>query len=228
MSRVLLVEDDRKLALYTAEALARHGFQTTRAGDGLAALELLERQPFDIILLDLTLPRLDGLEVARRIRQRWQTPLIIVTARDEHDERVVGLELGADDYVAKPTHPRELVARMRAVLRRSQSFARDDERWRCGPLSVDLTTRTAHLGDRLLMLTSQEFDLLAVLVRNAGRVLSRDRLLELLKGEAADRVFDRAIDVQVSRLRGKLEDDPRQPRYLKTVRSAGYLLVAGE
>jgi DNA-binding response OmpR family regulator len=228
VSRVLLVEDDAKLARYTVEALARHGFVATIATDGVNALELLEREVFEMILLDLTLPRMDGLEVAKRIRARWPVPLIIVTARDEHDERVVGLELGADDYMVKPFHPRELVARMRAVLRRTQPRPPGDERWRCGPLVVDIGARTAQLGERTLQLTSQEFDLLAVLVRNAGRVLSRERLLELLKGNDADQVFDRAIDVQVSRLRGKLEDDPKKPRFLKTVRSAGYMLVGGE
>lgn len=222
---LLLIEDDAKLAHYTQAFLAQSGLPTEVARDGESALAALERRRFALILLDLTLPGIDGLDLARAIRARCQTPIIMVTARAEDDDKIIGLELGADDYLTKPFNPRELLARARALLRRTHAAP---ECLRVGALTLRPASREALRAGQPLALTSQEFDLLLCLARNAGRVSSREVLLEQLKGSAADTVFDRSIDVIVSRLRQKLGDDPRRPCFIKTVRSAGYLLSLEE
>ena len=222
-TRALLVEDDRKLAELVAEFLGKHGVATSIAPDGTRALAMLAASPFDIVLLDLTLPGLDGFEVARRVRERWTAPIIMVTARGDDADKIVGLELGADDYLAKPFNPRELLARIRAVLRRAQGA--DEARFSAGGLEIDYASREVKVAGRRQDLTTNEFEVLAALARHAGRVLSREQLLDLIKGAAADEAFDRSIDVHVSRIRQKIEPDPRHPRYLKTVRGAGYLLA---
>lgn len=230
VTRALLVEDDRKLSALLVEFLGQHGVEATPAGEALAALKALEAGPFDIILLDLMLPGMDGLTLARRIRERWTTPIIMVTARGDDADKIVGLELGADDYVAKPFNPRELLARLRAVLRRAgespEGAQRTTQRFSSGGLVIDFDAREVTVEGQRQSLTAHEFELLGALARNAGRVLSRDQLLELVKGQdGADEAFDRSIDVHVSRLRSKIEVDPRHPRYVKTVRGAGYLLA---
>lgn len=222
MIRALLIEDDRKLAGLLGEFLGQHGVETTVAGDSAQALHHLGGSRFDILLMDLMLPGMDGLTLTRKIRERWNTPLIMVTARGDDADKIVGLELGADDYIAKPFNPRELLARIRAVLRRIEPG--DVQRFQSGGLVIDFAAREVMVDGNRCVLTAHEFELLCALARNAGRVLTRDQLLEEMKGDRADDAFDRSIDVHVSRLRQKIEPDPRHPRYVKTVRGAGYLL----
>jgi DNA-binding response OmpR family regulator len=221
----LHVEDDARLARFLGDYLARNEVIVTLAVDGEAGLSQALRRRFDVVLLDLMLPRGDGFSVCRSLRAQSDAPVIVTTARAEEVDRVMGLELGADDYLVKPFSPRELLARIRAVVRR--------DRGQAGPplrtvvtsrLTVEATRRRALLDGRELALTSYEFDLLRVLAERRGRVLSREQLLDLVKG-GADETFDRSIDVHVSRLRQKLGDDPRRPGLLKTVRGFGYVLA---
>jgi DNA-binding response OmpR family regulator len=224
MIKALLIEDDRKLSELLREFLGQHGVESTVAPDGSQALAQLAQQRFDILLLDLMLPGMDGLSLARRVRERWQTPIIMVTARGDDADKIVGLELGADDYLAKPFNPRELLARIRAVLRRAPADGQGGQ-FASGGLQIDYAAREVKVDGVRQSLTAHEYELLAALARNAGRVLTRDQLLDLVKGDEADDAFDRSIDVHVSRLRQKIEFDPRHPRYVKTVRGAGYLLA---
>ena len=225
VTRALLVEDDRKLAALLQEFLAQSGVEATIAPDGVEALRQLAAARFDILLVDLMLPGMDGLTLTRRIRERWKTPLIMVTARGDDADKIVGLELGADDYLAKPFNPRELLARIRAVLRRATPDLPDEGKFKSGELTIDFAAREVTVAAARQSLTAHEYEILCALARHAGRVLSRDQLLELVKGDGADEAFDRSIDVHVSRLRQKIEPDPRHPRYVKTVRGAGYLLA---
>jgi DNA-binding response OmpR family regulator len=222
----LLVEDNARLAALTAEYLERHGVNVVVAPDGLKALDEARRTRFDVVLLDLMLPGRGGLEVCRELRTRSDVPILMLTARGEEADRVLGLELGADDYLAKPFSPRELLARIQAQVRRARGQAGPSTRAVVvGDLEVDPGALRATLRGRQLELTAYEFQLLRALAERAGRVLSRERLLELVRGDA-EQAFDRSIDVHVSRLRAKLGDDPKRPRLLKTVRGAGYQLVA--
>src|SRR5467141_2221359 len=189
MVRALLIEDDRKLASLLREFLGQHGVAV--ADDGTQALRELSAQRFDILLLDLMLPGMDGLSLTRRIRERWKTPIIMVTARGDDADKIVGLELGADDYLAKPFNPRELLARIRAVLRRAPAEA-ETPVFESGGLRIDFAAREVRVEGLRQSLTAHEYDLLSALARNAGRVLSRDQLLELVKGEDADDAFDRS------------------------------------
>ncbi len=223
--RALLVEDDRKLAALLKEFLSQGGVEATVAPDGGEALQQLATARFDILLVDLMLPGMDGLTLTRRIRERWKTPLIMVTARGDDADKIVGLELGADDYLAKPFNPRELLARIRAVLRRATPEVADEGKFKSGGMEIDFAAREVTVEGVRQSLTAHEYEILCALARHAGRVLSRDQLLELVKGDSADDAFDRSIDVHVSRLRQKIEPDPRHPRYVKTVRGAGYLLA---
>jgi DNA-binding response OmpR family regulator len=225
---VLLVEDDAKLARLTRDYFEQQGLEVTRVADGPTAIREGVRPDFDVVVLDLMLPGCDGFEVCREIRRHSHVPIIAVTARVEVADRVLGLELGADDYVTKPFSARELLARIHAVTRRAQGKSGPPAREiRVGKLLVDVASMSASLDGRALSLTSYEFSLLRVLADNAGRVLSRERLLELAKGNAEE-AFDRSIDVRISRLRQKLGDDSRHPILLKTVRGSGYVLSAGE
>lgn len=224
---VLLVEDDRKLAALTREYLAGHGVEVTVVADGRAGLEEALRGRWDAVLLDLMLPGLDGLSICRELRARSDVPILVLTARGEEADKVMGLELGADDYLAKPFSPRELLARLRAVTRRAKGKAGPPTATlKVGGLVLDPAARRATLDGRELPLTGYEYDLLRALAERAGRILSREQLMELARG-SAEEAFDRSIDVHVSRLRQKLGDDPKRPRLIKTVRGAGYLL-AGE
>jgi len=223
MIRALLIEDDRKLAGLLTEFLGQHGVEAVVAPDGAQALQQIGQGRFDILLVDLMLPGMDGLTLTRRIRERSNTPLIMVTARGDDADKIVGLELGADDYLAKPFNPRELLARIRAVMRRAEPA--EQARFVSGGLAINYAAREVTVEGKRQSLTAHEYDLLCTLARNAGRVLTRDQLLEQMKGENADDAFDRSIDVHVSRLRQKIEPDPRHPRYVKTVRGAGYLLA---
>jgi DNA-binding response OmpR family regulator len=222
----LLVEDDAALAERTAEYLRGHGVSVVRAPDGDAALGEARQTRFDVVLLDLMLPRRSGLDVCRELRARSVFPILILTARGEEADRVLGLELGADDYLTKPFSPRELLARIQAQVRRARGQAGPASRpVEVGDLRLDPGALSATLRGEPLALTAYEFHLLRALAERAGRVLSRERLLELVRG-SAEESFDRSIDVHISRLRAKLGDDPRHPRWLKTVRGAGYQLVA--
>ena len=223
----LLVEDDVRLAALTREYLEGHGVAVVVVGDGRRGLAEALGGKFDVVLLDLMLPGKDGLEVCRELRGRSDVPIIVLTARGEEADRVMGLELGADDYLAKPFSPRELLARIRAVTRRAKGRAGPALGMvRVGALRIDPAARTVELDGAPVHLTAYEFALLEALARRAGRVLSREQLMELARGSAED-AFDRSIDVHVSRLRQKLGDDPRRPRLIKTVRGSGYVL-AGE
>jgi two-component system, OmpR family, phosphate regulon response regulator OmpR len=221
--RVLLVEDDARLAGMVSEYLGAAGFDVSTVAGGVAALERLGRQPYDALVLDLTLPDIDGLEVCRRLRAKWNTPILMLTARGEPMDRVVGLEIGADDYLAKPFEPRELLARLRALLRRAHAPARASV-LRFGRLEIDRDARTVRLDGSERSLTSLQFELLVALAENAGRVLTRDALMDLVKGQPLE-AFDRSIDVHVSRIRAAIEDDPKKPRRLITVRGAGYVFA---
>ena len=222
---VLYVEDDERLARLTAQYLASHGVRVVIAKVGPEGLaQTLKLQP-DVVLLDLMLPGMSGLEVCRKLRERVDTPIIMVTAHGDEADRVVGLEGGADDYIAKPFSSRELLARIRAQARRARKqVGPAGQALEVGPLRLEPQAMRATLNGDLLSLTTYEFALLKALVERAGRVLSREQLIDLVRG-SAEEAFDRSIDVHISHLRQKLGDDPRNPRLLKTVRGAGYMLA---
>ncbi len=225
---VLLVEDDERLARLTSRYLQEHGVVVTVAHSGTDALVEASRHVFDVVLLDLMLPGRDGLEVCRELRGRTDVPIIMVTARGEEADRVLGLESGADDYLPKPYSSRELLARIRAQVRRARGKAGPaTQPVHAGRLTLDPRSLRATLDGKVLSLTTYEFGLLRVLAERAGRVLSREQLLDLVKG-SAEEVFDRSVDVHIFRLRQKLEVDPRNPTLLKTVRGAGYMLATGD
>jgi len=222
----LLIEDDSRLAGMVGEYLGKAGFHVTHAENGTRGLALHAREPADAIILDLMLPDMDGLEICRRIRARSDTPILMLTARGDAMDRVVGLELGADDYLPKPFEPRELLARLRAILRRGRLGARPDI-LRFGRLEVDRGSREARLDGVSRSLTGYQFALLLALAEHAGRVMSRDSLMDLLQGEPLE-AFDRSIDVHVSRIRAAIEDDPKKPRRIITVRGAGYVFAKAQ
>jgi two-component system OmpR family response regulator len=224
----LLVEDDARLAALTSDYLGGHGVVVTRAGDGVTGLDEALRHRYDVVLLDLMLPGKDGLDVCRELRARSDVPILVLTARGEEADRVMGLELGADDYLSKPFSPRELLARIRAVVRRARGQAGPSHvPVQVGTLALDPGARRATVDGREIGLTGYEFSLLYALASRAGRVLTREQLIELAGG-SPEEAFDRSVDVHVSRLRHKLGDDPKSPRMLKTVRGAGYLLATGD
>ena len=223
----LLIDDDARLGALVTEYLGRHEIAVTVAADGERGLGALRRGRFDVVLLDVMLPGSDGFEVCRRLRASPETaalPVIMLTARGDDVDKIVGLELGADDYLAKPFNPRELLARIHAVLRRGRTAAARQGRLSVGGLEIDFEAREVMVEGRRPPLTAYEFELLAVLARAACRVLSREQLLDALKG-AAYETFDRSIDVHISKLRSKLERNPKEPRYIKTVRGVGYVLI---
>ena len=225
MARVLLIEDDSRLAAMVSEYLGEAGYRVSVAAAGGAGLGLLEREPYDALVLDLSLPDIDGLEVCRRLRAKHDIPVLMLTARGDAADRIVGLELGADDYLPKPFEPRELLARLRAILRRGKSPAGLSLRF--GRLEIDREARVVRLDGADKSLTSYQFALLMAFAENAGRVLSRDTLMDLVKGEPLE-AFDRSIDVHVSRLRAAIEDDPKKPRRVITVRGAGYVFAKAQ
>jgi DNA-binding response OmpR family regulator len=223
--RVLLIDDDERLNALLTTYLGRFAFNVRAAIHPEQGLRLLKSDPPDIVVLDVMLPDIDGFTLCRKIRESSRIPIVMLTARGDVTDRIVGLELGADDYLPKPFEPRELLARMQAILRRGSS-GEDQERLRVGSLDVNWATRSAHMAGRDLALTSAEFELLGLLVRNRGRVLSRDRIINETRGIDWE-AFDRSIDVLISRLRQKLGDDPKHPTFIRTVRSAGYLFIGG-
>jgi DNA-binding response OmpR family regulator len=223
--RILLIEDDPRLAEMVAEYLGESGFRVSRAATGAAGLAQLAREPFDALVLDLMLPDMDGLELCRQLRTKSDIPLLMLTARGDSTDRVVGLEIGADDYLPKPFQPRELLARLRAILRRRGTPAAQALRF--GRLEIDRDARSVRLEGAEKSLTSYQFALLVALAQNAGRVLSREQLMDLAKGEPLE-AFDRSIDVHISRLRAAIEDDPKRPRRIVTVRGAGYVFARAQ
>lgn len=224
--RILLIEDDSRLAEMVSEYLGEAGYRVSAAPGGAAGMRLLEREPFDALVLDLSLPDMDGLEVCRRLREKHDLPVLMLTARGDAADRIVGLELGADDYLPKPFEPRELLARLRAILRRQKRLS-PDRILAFGRLEIDKDARSVRLDGVEKPLTSYQFALLAALAEHAGRVLSREALMDLVKGEPLE-AFDRSIDVHVSRLRAAIEDDPKKPRRIITVRGAGYVFAKAQ
>jgi len=225
--RLLLIDDDARLSAMVGDYLRGHGFEVDCAGSLAAGRVQLKHGRYDALLLDLMLPDGDGLDLTRELRadpRLQRLPLLMLTARGEPMDRIVGLELGADDYLPKPFEPRELLARVKALLRRAQPEATPTEVLSFGRLDIDLGARQARLDGRPCELTSHQFDLLAVLARNPGRVLSRDRIMDALKGHPME-AFDRSIDVHISRIRAVIEDDPKAPQRVLTVRGAGYVFA---
>ncbi|MEE9254793.1 MAG: response regulator [Pseudomonadales bacterium] len=225
--RLLVVDDDEELRELTDQYLSGQGFEVVTVQDGPTMDECLAAQQFDMIILDLMLPGEDGLSIAKRLKSAGTIPIIILSAQGDEVDRIVGLEVGADDYLPKPFNPRELLARIRAVLRRtaSQPVApnpADEELFRFGDYTLDVQAHRLTRADEVVSLTSGEFDLLLVLVRHPNRVLDRDRILDLLTG-AERSPFDRSIDVRVTRLRSKIEADASNPQYIKTVWGKGYM-----
>jgi DNA-binding response OmpR family regulator len=221
MSTVLVVEDELEIARIVRDYLARAGFEVIVVGDGDSALASVRNARPDLVVLDLGLPGRDGLDVAREVRRRSDTPIVMLTARGEEADRIVGLELGADDYVVKPFSPKELVARVRAVLRRTSAAGRGDEIVRVGDVVIDAGRMRVDVGDRAVELTPTEFSLLLTLARQPGRVFTRSQLLDAVHGVAIES-YERAIDAHVKNIRRKLEPDPRAPRYVQTVHGVGY------
>jgi two-component system response regulator RstA len=224
--QVLIVEDDQRLAELTREYLQANGFIVEVEGDGAAAAARIINEQPDLVILDLMLPGEDGLSICRKVRQRYTGPILMLTARSDDLDQVQGLDMGADDYVCKPVRPRVLLARINALLRRSEAPAEPEavRSVQFGPLRVDNTLREAWLDDAGIELTGAEFDLLWLLISNAGRILSREEIFTSLRGVGYDGQ-DRSIDVRISRIRPKIGDDPIHPRMIKTIRSKGYLFV---
>ena len=226
-AHLLLIDDDTRLTTMVGDYLRGHGFEVDSAGSLKAGRELLRHGSYDALLLDLMLPDGDGLDLTRELRAEPRTrrlPLLMLTARGEPMDRIVGLEIGADDYLPKPFEPRELLARLKALLRRAAPEAAPDDQLEFGRLVIDLAARQARLAGQLCVLTAHQFDLLVVLARAAGRVLTRDQIMDALKGHPLD-AFDRSIDVHISRIRAVIEDDPRQPQRVLTVRGTGYVFA---
>jgi DNA-binding response OmpR family regulator len=225
MRTVLVVDDEPKIVQIARDYLERAGFVVAGAYDGEAALAAFHASRPDLIVLDLGLPALDGLEVIRRLRRESHVPVIVLTARGEETDKLVGLELGADDYMVKPFSPKELVARVRAVLRRGEGGSESGlEVLRAGDLTLDLARMRVTVGEREVEVTPTEFQLLAALARRPGRILTRAQLLDALHGVAFDS-YERAIDAHVKNLRRKIEPDPHEPRYILTVYGVGYRLA---
>jgi DNA-binding response OmpR family regulator len=226
-ARILLIEDDPRLAEMVKSYLGEAGFHVTIAARGTTALAVQARETFDAIILDLMLPDMDGLDICRQIRARAETPILMLTARGDAMDRVIGLEMGADDYLPKPFEPRELLARLKAILRRGHGRERSTEVLRFGRLEIDAGARQVRLDGEERALTGYQFALLLALAQHAGRVMSREALMNLLKSESLE-AFDRSIDVHVSRIRAAIEEDPKQPRRVITVRGAGYVFVRAQ
>ncbi|MGI9479367.1 MAG: response regulator transcription factor [Hyphomicrobiaceae bacterium] len=224
--KILLIEDDERLAGLVKDYLGESGISVTIAGTGQDGLAQQQTHHFDAIILDLMLPDIDGLEVCRTMRATDQVPILMLTAKGDPMDRIVGLEIGADDYLPKPFEPRELLARLRAILRRGRGTTTSDI-LRFGRLEIDSQAMSATLDGRACDLTAHQFRLLLIMAQAPGRVLSRDYLADQLTGESVES-FDRAIDVHISRIRAEIEDDPKQPRRVITVRGAGYVFARAQ
>jgi DNA-binding response OmpR family regulator len=223
--QVLMIEDDAELSAMVSEYLGTFGLKVTTRTTASSGLKLVQQGGFDALILDVMLPDLDGFEVCRRVRTTSNLPILMLTARGDEMDRIVGLELGADDYLPKPFNPRELLARLRAILRRSRDAATPrTTSVRFGRLEIDRDARVVRIDGEERPLTGYQFELLCALASNAGRVMSRETLMDRVRGEELD-AFDRSIDVHVSRIRAAIEDDPKHPRRIITVRSAGYVFA---
>ncbi len=228
VERILIVEDDPRLADMLSQYLGQAGFDVAIAALGATAIARLSGEAFDAVVLDLSLPDMDGLQVCRELRATNDLPVLMLTARGDAVDRIVGLELGADDYLPKPFEPRELLARLRAILRRRTPGASPgDKALRFGRLEIDTAARAVRLDGALCELTNYQYELLATLAMHAGRVLSREALMDLMKGEELES-FDRSIDVHISRIRAAIEDNPKKPRRIITVRAAGYVFAKAQ
>ncbi|HEU5432383.1 MAG TPA: response regulator transcription factor [Thermomicrobiales bacterium] len=221
MKQILVVDDEPEIARIVRDYLAAAGFGVTTAADGESALAAARAGRPDLVILDLGLPRRDGLDVLRELRRAGDVPVVVLTARGEETDRIVGLELGADDYVVKPFSPKELVARVRAILRRIDAGSETDETIRIADLEIDVPRMRVTIGDRPIDLTPTEFQLLATLARQPGRVFTRGQLLDALHGVAFES-YERAIDAHVKNIRRKIEPSPGEPRYIQTVYGVGY------
>ena len=223
--RILMIEDDETLSGMVGEYLGARGIEVTSRPEAVSGLKLLKKNAFDALILDVMLPDLDGFEVCRRVRSDSDIPILMLTARGEDTDRIVGLELGADDYLPKPFNPRELLARLRAILRRRGAPSKGGQpSLRFGRLEIDRDARVIRVEGQATTLTSYQFELLCILAENAGRVMSREALMNRLRGHALG-AFDRSIDVHISRIRAVIEDDPKHPRRVITVRGAGYVFA---
>lgn len=231
--KILIVDDDKKLCRLVADYLEPMGYEVEAAHNGAQGLKMILEGDYQAVILDVMMPQMDGFEVLKRLRRESSIPVLMLTARGEETDRIVGLEMGADDYLPKTFSSRELLARLRAVTRRysrsetQAASAAENNLLAFGDLQVDLSARTVRLGIQTLNLTPIEYDLLASLAKSSGRVLSRDQLLDAVAGRSYD-VFDRSVDVHISSLRRKLGEDPRNPRFIQTVRAAGYMFKAPE
>ena len=223
MATILVVDDEPKITRLVRDYLESAGFTVVTAADGQEALMRVRTERPDLVVLDLGLPQLDGLDVTRRLRRESDLPIIMLTARDDETDKLIGLELGADDYVTKPFSPRELVARVRAVLRRRDRDGSDDQ-LRAGALTLDVPRMRLEVDGRAVDLTATEFSLLAAMARQPGRVFTRSQLLDAIHGVAFES-YERAIDAHVKNIRRKVEPDPHDPRYLLTVYGVGYRLT---
>lgn len=221
--QILLIEDDERLAELVKDYLGETGISVTVAPTGQDGLKQQQVHHYDAVILDLMLPDIDGLEVCRTMRASDPVPILMLTAKGDPMDRIIGLEIGADDYLPKPFEPRELLARLRAILRRGRGPVQADV-LRFGRLEVDTQAMIATLDGKPCELTAHQFRLLSIMAKAPGRVLSRDYLADHLTGESVD-TFDRAIDVHISRIRAEIEDDPKQPRRVITVRGAGYVFA---
>lgn len=232
MRTLLVVDDDERLRGLLAEYLGERGFRVETAPDGEAGLTRVRAGGIDLVVLDVMLPGKDGFEICREIRAVSRVPVLMLTARGDETDRIVGLELGADDYLSKPFNPRELLARVQAILRRAEATAAaaaappEPGIVRAGPVRIDLDRRNAFLGDAPIELTTTEFEILRTLVMNAGRVIPREKLMGMARGEEWA-AFERSVDVHISHLRRKLGDDPKTPTLIKTVRGIGYTMPRG-
>jgi len=232
VERLLMIEDDTRLAQMVSQYLGQSGYQVTHAGDGRSGLERLQpraAEPLpDLVILDLMLPDMDGLDVCKRIRAMpgaaGRVPVLMLTAKGDPMDRIVGLEIGADDYLPKPFEPRELLARIRAVLRRHDTLEAPAQTLQFGSLQIDRDARTVSVAKQACELTSYQFDLLVALAERAGRVLTRDQIMEAVRGRELD-AFDRSIDVHMGRIRAAIEQDPKNPKRILTVRGVGYVFA---
>jgi DNA-binding response OmpR family regulator len=223
--RVLIVDDDLRLASMVAEYLGARGFDADHRKDATSGFAAARDGAYDIVILDVMLPDGDGFDLCRRLRAVSEVPILMLTARGDDTDRIVGLELGADDYLPKPFNPRELLARLRAILRRNgPTTPRAESSLRFGALHIDKAAREVRVGHERCELTSHQFALLLALAERKGRVLSREQLMEVVRGDELE-AFDRSIDVHVSRIRAAIEKDPKHPRFIKTVRSVGYVFT---
>src|SRR5688572_27062646 len=224
-ARVLMIEDDARLAAMVADYLGQSGIRASVCATGSEGEQRLKREPYDAVILDLMLPDADGLEIARRVRAASDVPILMLTAKGDPMDRIVGLELGADDYLPKPFEPRELLARIRAILRRrTDGVPTPAKTMRFGSMEIDRDARTVCVNGKPSELTSYQFDLLVVLAERAGRVLTRDQIMEAVRGRELE-AFDRSIDVHMGRIRAAIEADPKNPKRILTVRGVGYVFA---